>query len=283
MRRLPFLLSLLVCASLGAQDFTLNIPALPDGKSTTITWTQTVVKQTPPNATATTYNVTEQASFTSDQNGTPIVSDDPATGTANDATATVVRWRPDPPAAPDLQAADDSGAFATDNITNVTTPRFDGSVSSPSTALTVRLKADGSEVASTTATGAFTLQPGSPLSDGAKAMTLTAQYDTGDADSESAPSPALSTTIDTGAPTITSITRQSPASAYLQTGPVTFRVVFSEAMTALTPADFTGTVDGAPDGTITVSVVEANPPADGTTWDVTLGNLPEGDIGLQAN
>lgn len=103
---------------------------------------------------------------------------------------------PATPAAPDLLAADDSGASSTDDVTAVATPRLTGSAEP---AAAVELAADG-VVAGTSAAdgaGAFTIAPAAALGDGARALTVRAIDAAGN---RSGSSPALVVTIDTVAP-----------------------------------------------------------------------------------
>ena len=110
-------------------------------------------------------------------------------------------------ARPSLLAADDSGASNADRITRINTPRFTGFVTPGATA---RIYSDGALVGSATAdgTGAYTITV-STLADGTHAITATEQVG---ANAESAPSPALSVTIDTLAPAAPTLTGTDPAS-----------------------------------------------------------------------
>jgi hypothetical protein len=136
------------------------------------------------------------------QNGT--VRQPPYTITVRRAAA------PPPPApanAPDLIAADDSclhdpatnncipPTSDTDNITNVSTPRFQ--IPQPAAGETPSLYVDGTKVDSTFDQAANTLRPTAALSDGDHAITSTVTNGVG----ESQQSQALTVTIDTVAPT----------------------------------------------------------------------------------
>jgi hypothetical protein len=103
---------------------------------------------------------------------------------------------PPAPSTPDLHSSSDSGTSNTDNITNVNTPTFTGTAQ-PGT--TVRLYADGEELASGVATlgGNYSITT-SVLSDGAWIIAATAS----DATGTSAPSAAINITIDTVAPQV---------------------------------------------------------------------------------
>ncbi len=136
-------------------------------------------------------------------------------GTRKDYTITVNRAAPAAPPAPasspDLIPQSDScplleppdpvdpnqcapGTSREDNITNVNTPKF--TIPQPGAGETPHLYVDGTKVKDGFDQGANTLTPPSPLSDGVHSITSTVSNGGG----ESGPSPALSVTIDTGAP-----------------------------------------------------------------------------------
>ncbi len=112
-----------------------------------------------------------------------------------------------PASAPDLIAEDDScspgippdecapGTSKEDNVTNVPTPRF--TVAQPGAGQTPNLYVDGVKVKEGFDQGANTLTPTTALSDGDHTITSTV---TNAAGIESPQSPALTVTIDTGAP-----------------------------------------------------------------------------------
>ena len=100
--------------------------------------------------------------------------------------------------APDLVAADDSGSSATDNVTNVTTPKLNlgtGLIAGDVAKVVVYL--DGNEIAGTynPTTGDFI--PATAIAEGAHTITFKLADAAGNL---SAASPALSITIDTTAP-----------------------------------------------------------------------------------
>lgn len=86
------------------------------------------------------------------------------------------------------------GTSREDNITNVNTPSF--IISQPGAGETPHLYVDGTKVKDGFDQGATTLTPPSPLDDGVHSITSTVS----NAGVESSQSPALSVTIDTGAP-----------------------------------------------------------------------------------
>ena len=132
-------------------------------------------------------------------------------GTPKTYSIDVIRSAPAAPTAPatapDLIPEDDScspgippdvcapGTSKEDNFTNITTPRF--TVAPPGTGETPNLYVDGVKVKEGFDQGANTLTPTTALSDGDHTITSTV---TNAADSESPQSPALTVTIDTGAP-----------------------------------------------------------------------------------
>ena len=125
--------------------------------------------------------------------------------TAFSAATDVARLRivdnvaPAAPSAPDLAAASDSGVSSTDDVTNDTTPTFEGTAEANAI---VRLYADGEEVGSATAdeNGNWSVTS-STLSEGVHAFTVRAEDAAGNLGTASA---ALDVTLDTTAPTAAS-------------------------------------------------------------------------------
>ncbi|MDC1011784.1 Ig-like domain-containing protein, partial [Flavobacteriaceae bacterium] len=101
---------------------------------------------------------------------------------------------PTPTVAPDLEAASDAGPSSTDNLTNVTTPTFSGTVT-PS-GLTVWLYQGSTAVASVTAAndGSYTISPTSALTSGDYVFTIKTENAVGNF---SGSSPPLNVTIQT--------------------------------------------------------------------------------------
>jgi hypothetical protein len=125
------------------------------------------------------------------QNGTP--KQPPYTITVNRALPAAPTA---PTSAPDLISQDDSGLLPgqdSDNITDVTTPRFQ--ISPPGAGETPSLYVDGVKVDETFDQAANTLQPTTALNDGDHAIT----YTLSNAGGESSPSPSLTVNINTGA------------------------------------------------------------------------------------
>ncbi|MEN6449607.1 MAG: Ig-like domain-containing protein [Thermoguttaceae bacterium] len=151
------------------------------------------------------------------------------------------------PAAPDLLAADDSGDSSTDNITNVTTPRFTGTVPVGSY---VRLYADGNLV-NTQQLGSnestYTISSGA-LAAGTHQITVrVAQSATASGLSNS--SSALSVKIDTTGPTIDYLGDVTPSPRNFAVGYDSFLVSdagFAFFRPSITYANFTLTRNGVP-------------------------------------
>ena len=94
---------------------------------------------------------------------------------------------PTPTVAPDLEAASDKGPSSTDNLTNVTTPTFSGTVTP--TGLTVWLYQGSTAVASVTAAndGSYTISPTSALISGDYVFTIKTQNIIGNFSGNSTP------------------------------------------------------------------------------------------------
>ncbi len=77
--------------------------------------------------------------------------------------------------------------------------------------------------------------------------------------------------VDTVAPVVTSIARQSPASQTTNAASVTFRVTFSEAVKTVDPTDFVvNGVNGVQASDLTVAPVGGSVGSGSLTWDVTV-------------
>jgi hypothetical protein len=135
---------------------------------------------------------------------------------------------PPPPPTPDLTSPSDTGASPTDNITRLTSLTLGGG---GAPGVTVRLYRGALLVATGTASGGggWSLTDAGPVPDGTHSYTATADSGSG----QSAPSPALSITVDSVAPTIL-------GSAYVFNAPKpAVGVQFSEPMDpAFSPAAF---------------------------------------------
>ncbi|HYD69490.1 Ig-like domain-containing protein [Azospirillum sp.] len=119
-------------------------------------------------------------------------------------TVTIDATAPTAPGTPDLTAASDTGALSTDDRTRTTAPTLTGTAEAGSTVVLY----DGGATAIGTATadgttGAWTITSGASLADGAHTLTARATDAAGNTSTASA---ALTVTIDTGAPTVSSTT-----------------------------------------------------------------------------
>jgi hypothetical protein len=98
-------------------------------------------------------------------------------------------------------------------------------------------------------------------------------------------SPAATATItvgDTTAPSVKSIRRQAPATVHAATGPVTWRVTFSEPVTGVDAADFALTVlDGASTGAVTT--ITSVLPDSASVYDVAVNVTGQGALALDLN
>ncbi len=131
---------------------------------------------------------------------------------------------PAAPPPPDLNSASDSGFSNSDNITNVTTPTFNGTAEAAST---VKLFRAGSTLIGSVAadgSGNWTIVS-STLPAGVNSITATA---TDLAGNVSAASSALSVTIDTTAPTISNVTSTAANGNYIAGATIAITVVFSD-------------------------------------------------------
>lgn len=136
------------------------------------------------------------------------------------ATAVLVSARPLAPSSPDLTPASDSGASDSDDLTNNTTPTFDGTSTEDAA---VNVYADGILVGTGVVSGGVWSVAVSSLADGVREITATIVDAEGD---ESPASPALFVTIDTAGPTGDFPSGQAPTS-----GAATFdlTVIFADA------------------------------------------------------
>src|SRR5919109_1152240 len=141
---------------------------------------------------------------------------------------------PAAPSAPDLDAASDSGSSSTDNITNDDTPTFNGTAEANST---VELFRGGTvSLGTTTANGSGQwTRTVAALVDGTYSITARA---TDAAGNTSAASSALSITIDTTAPTVSSINRAAGASQATNAASVQWTVTFGESVVGVDASDF---------------------------------------------
>lgn len=189
------------------------------------------------------------------------------------ATHTVDRDAPAAPTTPDLAAASDSGVSATDNLTNDTTPTFDGTAEASSTVNVISSVAGS--LGTTTADGAgnWSLTAGAMTASG---HTITATA-TDAAGNVSAASAGLTVTIDTA---VAGVSSTAPAGGAISTDTsVDFTVNFGESVSNITLDDFALGTTGSATGTI--SGVSAN---SGSSVTVTVSSISgNGTIKLNLN
>ncbi|PYS45741.1 MAG: hypothetical protein DMF68_21340 [Acidobacteria bacterium] len=183
-------------------------------------------------------------------------------GNVNTSSALTVTIDTTPavPSAPDLQAASDTGASQTDDRTGATPRVFD--VQTTETGALVELLRNGTAIDSKTGDSApIQLTDSASLPDGTYTYS-TRQTDV--AGNVAASSITLSVTIDTTAPSVSSITRVDANPTNAQT--VHFTVTFSEAVTGVDAADFAVTTTGSVTGTSVTNVT----PVDASHYTVTV-------------
>ena len=214
------------------------------------------------------------------------ISDTPAgnaltntTPTGANESYTLDNTAPSAPSTPDLTAGSDTGSSSTDDITNDTTPTFTGTAEANATVTVI--SSVGGTLGTTTADGSgnWSYTAGSALASGAHTITATATDAVGNTSSASS---ALSITIDTTAPDITSITRLSPTGQTISASAANaaFRVTYSEAIAGSSQADYAfQNVSGTAAGSVS-SYGTSSP----TLINVQLGTLSgDGDFSITLN
>ena len=143
---------------------------------------------------------------------------------------------------------------------NTLTPTYQGTAPAGST---VTVYVDNANVGTTTATGgSFSLTQPTSLIEGPHTVYATAQTN---GSAASTTSNANTFTVDVTAPTVLSITRQSPAANPTNASTLTYRVAFSESVVGVSTSSFSLTSTGTASGTISaVTAVSA------TLYDVTV-------------
>jgi autotransporter-associated beta strand protein len=184
---------------------------------------------------------------------------------------------PDTPSVPVLATGQDTGISATDGLTNINRPTLGGTAEAGST---VTVLVDGVAVGTTIAgsDGRWSFTPTTPLTDGTHAVTSRATDPAGNSSGTSA---ALTLTIDTTAPVLS-----TPALSGVDNAA---NVISSPRPTLTGTADPNSTVtiivDGVPVGTATTgsdgrwSFAVATPLADGAHSVVTTDTDSAGNIG----
>lgn len=180
---------------------------------------------------------------------------------------------PATPAAPDLDAASDSGSSDSDDITNDNTPTLSGTAEAGST-VAMTSSVDGAVGSATTdGSGNWSLTT-SALSDATHSLTVTA---TDTAGNTSASSSALSVEIDTAAPA-------APSTPDLDAGSDT-----GASSTDDNTSDNTPTLTGTAEANSTVALTSSIDGAVGSTtadgsgnWSITASTLADGTHSLTA-
>ncbi|MCE7996903.1 MAG: hypothetical protein HEP71_33385, partial [Roseivirga sp.] len=178
------------------------------------------------------------------------------------------------PPPPDLDASTDLGSSDSDNITNSTVLKINGTAEANST---VTVTATDGVLGVTTAdgSGVWSLTTGI-LTEIHRNISITATDAAGNTGDNSFP---LTVLIDLTAPTVSFIDRQSPASEIINLSTAVFRVYFNAQQVAnVDIADFeiTGAAAGGSASITSVKNVFGN-----TTYDVTVSNInTEGGLSL---
>ena len=165
----------------------------------------------------------------------------------------------------------DTGASATDRLTNDTTLTFSGTAPAGSTVSVTRAGTGVIGTASAPA-GTFSLTYAIALPAGSHLFTATASQ----GGYASPASPAFAVTIDTATPVISSIKRLNPATYSTNGGTVVFRVTFAEPVTGVDVADFNLTKSGTASTGISLAAVSQ------AVYDVTVTGV-SGDGTLRLN
>ncbi|WP_449235781.1 Ig-like domain-containing protein [Azospirillum doebereinerae] len=179
---------------------------------------------------------------------------------------------PAAPSAPALAPGSDSGASASDLVTNVTRPTLTGTAEAGST-VTVLIDGVARGTATAGADGAWSLALSTPLAEGAWTITTTA---TDAAGNVGPASPALVVTIDATPPLLSIPTLAAGSDNGIST---------ADRITSVTRPTLTGTAE--PNGTVTVLIDgaaagTATAGSDGV-WSLTLASaLSDGDHSVQA-
>jgi autotransporter-associated beta strand protein len=168
--------------------------------------------------------------------------------------------------------ANDTGVSNSDKITNDPTLMLSGTA--PASASVAITRVGVGVIGSTTATAGGTWSfdyTTTTLPAGVHAFYATATV----GGTSSAASAAVSVTIDTTAPAVASIRRKDPTTPATLSSNLTYRVLFTEAVSGVDLADFAVTVSGA------AATLAGVTPVDATTYDVSLsGASGDGTVRL---
>jgi CSLREA domain-containing protein len=188
-------------------------------------------------------------------------------------SVTIDNQPPNPPSAPDLIAADDTGISSTDNITKKTTPTFSGTADLNSSVQLFKDNGGGPVLAGTgtpDGSGNWSI-PSSALTDGTYIMTAVA---TDTAGNVSPASPSLSVTIDTQPPAPPSTPALNPAD---DSGTV------GDNITNKNTPNFTGTAEANSFVQLFAGVnLVGSGTASGVNWSITSSLLPDNSYSMTA-
>ncbi len=208
----------------GTSDFSVTATGTASGNIASITGTGATYTLTVDTLSGDgTLRLDLNGSGTGIKNGSNV---DILSGYTSGSTYTLDRTAPNAPSTPDMTSGTDSGTSSSDDITNDDTPTFSGTAASGST---VKLyDTDGTtELGSGTATGGNWSITSSALSSGSHTVTAKASDAAGNTSSASS---GLAVTIDTAAPTVSSVSVPSNGS-YKAGQTLSFTVNTSEAVT----------------------------------------------------
>ena len=176
---------------------------------------------------------------------------------------------PATPPAPDLDAASDSGASSSDNVTKLTTLSFSGTAEAGST---VRLLVDGTQVALATIAGTSWTLSAPGVSEGAHSITATATDAAGNASVASAP---LTVTVDLTSPAPPSVPDLDAASDSGTSN--------TDNVTSLTTLSFSGTAEAGATVQLFVDGVAGNAvTAAAGSWTISASSLSPGSHSITA-
>jgi RHS repeat-associated protein len=184
-------------------------------------------------------------------------------------TVTIDTEDPELPDAPDLTSASDSGASATDDVTNDTTPTLTGSGTS---GMTVQLFAGAGQVGSSAVSGGTWSITSSALADAVHSLTARV---TDPAGNQSDPSDALSVTVDTTPPA-------APGTPDLEAASDT-----GSSSTDNVTKDATPTLSGTSVGDFLITLTDGSTElgtdmADEGVWSITTDPLVHGEHAVRA-
>lgn len=189
-----------------------------------------------------------------DQSANAMSNFTPSTGLAANEALIIDTTAPSAPGIPDMTAGTDSGSSSTDNITSDTTPDFTVSCESGAT---VNIEEGGSSLGSGTCSSSTVTITSSTLSSGAHSINA---YQTDVATNLSSDSSALSITIDTTAPSFSSVTptASSTINSVITSSDVGYTLSETVASGTVVATRTSGTADGNSPHTCTLAGTALN-------------------------